>query len=66
MPAANTCVVCARPDLAEIDAALDAGEGLNATAPSCQYKPTSSAFTAWYARRRAASISAVTLHAPWQ
>jgi hypothetical protein len=28
--------------------------------PSCQYNLTSSTFTAWYARRRAASISART------
>jgi hypothetical protein len=32
MPELSTCLVCARPDLADIDAALDAGEGLNATA----------------------------------
>jgi hypothetical protein len=32
VPEPNTCLVCARPDLADIDAALDAGEGLNATA----------------------------------
>jgi hypothetical protein len=32
MPELSACLVCARPDLADIDAALDAGEGLNATA----------------------------------
>lgn len=32
MPEPNACLVCARPDVAEIDAALDASEGLNATA----------------------------------
>jgi hypothetical protein len=32
MPEPNACLVCTRPDVADIDAALDAGEGLNATA----------------------------------
>jgi hypothetical protein len=32
MPEPNTCVVCARPDVAALDAALDAGEAVIATA----------------------------------